>query len=193
MKLKRIARHNKAIIIVIVLIFTLLGLYNVVYLPKAKTMALLHRELESILKDIDKAEGRIKSIPDIKRESALLREKLILLERQVPDEGKIPYVIQELARKTQDLDINVISINPWSIKKGKLKGKKETVSSAIEKVYIEINIQCSYQVIARYIKALGNLPILLTVEDVTIQSNKELSPDLEVHLVVATYILKVKV
>ena len=60
----------------------------------------------------------------------------------------------------------------------------------VTKAYIEVNIRCPYSSLVTYIETLNNLPLLVTIEDLTIEKDPHgVSEILSVKLLLSTYVM----
>ncbi|MBN1793357.1 MAG: type 4a pilus biogenesis protein PilO [Candidatus Omnitrophica bacterium] len=180
-------KKNKAIAIFLLVSFMGLGGgYFLLYMPKAQEIEDLKAQLLPLLFQISENEKMIFRVPDPNKEIQLLKERIQRLSEQASSKEEIPKIIQQLARKTTELNIDVISIIP----REDLKDLAEDLPAGVSKVYIEIRISCAYRQVAEYIKELGNLATLFTVEDLVIEKDPEEVTDvLKVRLILSTYVL----
>ncbi|MBU0759941.1 MAG: type 4a pilus biogenesis protein PilO [Candidatus Omnitrophica bacterium] len=160
--------------------------YYLLYVPKARQIAGLQKETKSFHEDIEEMEKMICRVPNPKKEIEVLGERLQKLKEKATDKEQTPRIIQQLFQKTGELNIEVISINP----------REETGESSIDipegvgKIYVEIKIRCSYKTLLAYIEALNHLPLLFTLEDLSIEkAGKEASENVEVLLLLSAYVM----
>jgi Tfp pilus assembly protein PilO len=119
-------------------------------------------------KEINETKDLVKAIPNPEKEIASVEDKIKELRDKAVTKEQVPRIIQQLTRKSSDLNINIISIKP-------LTQAEDTsgLAQAVNKVYIEVEMSCPYSAMGDYLKALTELPILFTVESINIQKKEE--------------------
>ena len=146
-------------------------------------------------KEINETRELVKAIPNPEKEIATVEDRIRELRDKAVTKEQVPRIIQQLTRKSSDLNINIISIKP-------LAQTEDTsgLVQAVNKVYIEVVMSCPYSAMGDYLKALTELPILFTVESVSIQKKEEeqglargsastKTSEVIVHLLLSTYMV----
>ena len=180
-------KKNRAIaIFLVVSIITISGVYFFLYRKKSIEIETLQYQLMPLLKQISDSEKMILRVPNPKREIKLLEERIDRLTEQAASKEEIPKIIQQLAQKTSDLNIDVISIVP----REDLKALAGQLPQGVSKVYIEIRVGCAYKLFSTYISEITNLTTLFTLEDLLIERDPdELTDILKIRLILSTYVL----
>ena len=142
-------------------------------------MRALHEELEGI-------ETMVNSVPNPQKEIEILQTRLQRLKEKAIDKEQIPRIIQQLSQETAKLDIEVTSIKP----REDIKDLFSNLPEGVSKVYIEVKIRCPYQILVKYLEALNSLPLLFTVEDLSIEKFKAgVTESLDVLLLLSAYVM----
>ena len=135
----------------------------------------LREELFSQSRKIKEYEDLIKAYPNPEREIEEIMKKTQELKDRVGGREQLPRIIQQLVGKISELNINLISIRPKP--REEIRTFEEKLIAGVSKVYIEIVMTSSYQLVGEYLKALPELPIILTVEGLSIQGTQEVSAE----------------
>ena len=179
-------KSKDIIIIVIVSVLCITASYILLYIPKANQIEKLRKEAASLYGEIEIIEGLVSSVPNPKKEIGVLQERLQRLKEKATEKEQIPRIIQQLFQKTGELNIEVVGIKPRDdIPHGSLN-----MPIGVTKAYIEVNIRCPYSSLVTYIETLNNLPLLVTIEDLTIEKDPHgVSEILSVKLLLSTYVM----
>ena len=166
-------KKNKTtqIIITCLIYFAVLVLiYIFIALPISRRSDRLRSELGLQNKTLKEYEDLIRSYPNPEKEIEMIEAKIEELKVKAASREPIARIIQQLARKTNELNINTLSIRP----KEDIRYAQEQLPEGVSKVYIEIVMLSTYKVVGDYLKALTELPIILTVESMSIQKQQEI-------------------
>jgi Tfp pilus assembly protein PilO len=128
----------------------------------------LKSDLLSQSQKIKEDESLIRAYPNPEKEIENIEKRIQELKTKAASREQIPRIIQQLARKSSELNLNIISIKPLE----DIKFSEERLIEGVSKVYIEIVMLSSYRVTGDYLKALTELPIILTVENLSIEEKQ---------------------
>lgn len=157
-----------------------------VYIPNSQKLGRLRKECNDLNKHIEAAQAKIKNMPDPEKDIIVMNEKLKEAQDKFVRADQLPRVIEQLFKKTTDLNIEVISMRPREFSP---QGEGASLQ-ANNKIYIEVKMRCNYVELGKYIESLGNLRSLFTVEDISIikdPGNKTVE-QLVVDLLLACYL-----
>jgi Tfp pilus assembly protein PilO len=166
---------TKAKTIQVVIIYSVCGLvlvllYFLVARPISSYSDRMAMKLYNQTGKISEYENLIRSYPNPEKEIENIEKKIQELKGKAASREQIPRIIQQLASKTNELNINTISIRP----REDIKYSEDKLIKGVSKVYIEIVLLTPYKIIGDYLKALTELPIILTVEDLSIEKQREI-------------------
>jgi len=130
------------------------------------------RKIEKKLKDaqaeLAKMEKMIREIPNPKKNIEEIQKKMEELKEKAASRRELPRIIQQLTKKSSELEIEIISIRPLEE-----TFKEENLPAGVSKAYIEVVLKASYKKIGEYLKAIKELPIILTLESLFITKPME--------------------
>ncbi len=173
------------IIKIIGLIIIVYIYYNYLYLPKKKQVNEFRFKLESIESEIKKARTDADYLEKMQKEIKTVEERWNYVKQKVPSKKQIPQILEALAKAATGSDIYYVSIVPEGTQYYSAIMIKNLT---YEKLPIKINLQCRYKDLGDYISKLNNLYRLIKVEDIEINADENITPLLNVHLIVSTYI-----
>lgn len=180
-------KGKEVIIVVLISVMALILAYGLLYIPKSREIIKLQKEATKIYNEIESVEKMINRVPNPKKEIELLQERLQRLKEKATDKEQLPKIIQQLFRKTGELNIEVISIKPHDYVEEK---GSSNLPEGVSKAYIEVNIRCPYRALVNYIEALNSLPLLFTIENLSIEKpGLDISEVLSVNLLLSTYVM----
>jgi len=161
------------------LLLAILGVFFLLYIPSSRTLARLRKEYKNINAEAALAQENIRQIPNPEKDIQALKARLEEAEHKFIHRDQLPRVIEQLFQKTSELGIEVISINP----------KEEPQINAQEKIFIEVKMRCNFFGLGNYLESLENLPILFTVENLTIRKDESSGVEkLLVDMLLACYL-----
>lgn len=180
-------RGKEIILVIGISVFAISGAYYLLYLPKQNQIRSLKKEIKDFHKEIEDIEAMVKRVPDPKKGIQEIKERLQKLKEKATDREQVPRIMQQLFQKTAELNIQIVSINP----REDIKGTLGNLPDWVNKVYIEIKIRCPYRALVNYIDALNKLPLLFTLEDLSIVKTKAegVSENLDVTLLLSAYVM----
>lgn len=129
----------------------------------------LSKQVLTQSKKIKQYEELIRSYPNPGKEIEAIESKIGELKGRAASREQIPRIIQLLAGKTNELNINTLSIRP----RDDIKSSDEKLIQGVSKVYIEIVMLTPYQVIGDYLRSLTELPVIITVESISIEKRQK--------------------
>jgi hypothetical protein len=112
--------------------------------------------------DIEKERA---GLEELKRKNKQLKERLVSLEKELPESYRIPQLLGELAKQTQGLAIDFSYIKP------------KATSGALEDEYtrldIEMQFNAPYRDFRSYLVQLEHLSSYLNITDIVVEETKE--------------------
>jgi len=188
----KIGKNKITYLIVLFLSYSLVlsGLYMLMGRRLLKHSSELRNRLVEQSAEIEETKDLIKAIPNPDKEIATVEDKIRELRDRAVTKEQVPRIIQQLTRKSSELSINIISIRPLAAD----EDSTEKLVQAVNKVYIEVVMSCPYPIMGDYLKALTELPILFTVENIVIEKKEDVvapkkAPEVLVNLLLSTYMV----
>lgn len=164
----------------------LVGFYIGPYKGQIRQTAKLKEQLQPLHDQMVEYEGMILRAPDPVGAIARINEETLRLEQMAPATMDIPRLIQQLASKSEELEIEVAFIRP----RDDFENVKGAAPQGVYRIYVEVQLQTDYQSLGRYIEELGGLTLLCTIEDMTLETNKDIPAGLiQANLIVSSYVL----
>lgn len=117
----------------------------------------------------------IKANPNPKKSMEEIQQAAEQLKAKAVSENELPKIIQQLTKKTSELGIDIISIKPTK----NINFKDESLPQGVSKAYIEVVLKSSYYTIGDYLKVLRELPIIFTVESLSLEKAKDMLDETE--------------
>jgi Tfp pilus assembly protein PilO len=178
----RVTKRERIMIGAAVLAVVLMCFYVFVYQPKKIQCMTLQKRIKSTGLEIDRI---VRAIPDLKKleEEVGREQKWVSLAREAAsDMQPMEQLLQQLARDTGSLDIDVISLEL----REELGPSHE--KSSYKKTTIVINVQCPYRHLGSYLKGLDGLPGLFVLEGLEIVRDDQIFPKLQAQLTLSTFV-----
>ena len=175
--------YTQKVLLVLLGIFLLPALFLLVICrPQAREYSRLQDQEKMLNQKIIEAKQEIDRLPETKKEIELLQGKLARLKQQYP--RTIEPFYEQISMTAKNVGLNILSMVSVP---SPLPGKKNL---AVEKRFVRIEARCSYQVLGEFLDELSNLPVTVSVSDLTMVGKKSLLPRLDVELLLITYLTK---
>ncbi len=133
--------------------------------PAIKKLNKEKEELGKLQKELEQMESLVKEVPNPKKKIEELHKKMKDFKSKSASDRELPKIIRELTKKSSELNIEIISIKPVS----EVPFEEKELPQGVSKFYIEVVLKAPYKVLGEYLKALEELPILLTIETLSIE------------------------
>ena len=111
--------------------------------------------------------------PNPKKKIKEIQEKMAELDRKSTTDEDLPEIIKHLTEKSSELKIEIISIKPSK----DVSFTDIDLPRGVSKSYIEMILKAQYKVLGEYLQALVDLPIIFTIEELTIEKPKGIEDD----------------
>jgi Tfp pilus assembly protein PilO len=130
-----------------------------------KPLAKAHQRLSEVQKRLEDTQKLVHDYPDARTRTKEILTRMDALKEKSVSSKELPRIIQQLTKKTSELKIDIISIKPIE----KPDFAEAGLPQGVSKAYIEVVVRAPYKVIGNYFKALKEMPILFTIEGVTLE------------------------
>ncbi len=180
--------------IIFIILYLGLGRPTFKYTDKVKS------EFKAKQDRLQESQELIRSLPNPQKAIEEMEKKAQEFKDMGLSKKQLPRFIQLLGQSANERNINVISIRP----REDIKSGTENLPAGVTKFYIEIVLNCTYQVLGDYLKGLSELPVSFTVESLSVAKRKssfspgdskasakntEQQPELQVALILSTYMV----
>lgn len=166
-------------------------LYSYVYLPKRSEGKRLGQEIGFIDQSIKSNREIMQNSKMLEAEIEQLQQELGKIRAVMGGKRQIFQVMEQLEEEPFKSNIKLVSIQPLS-EETKLgsPGVTGPSQSAYTRFSIDMKLECRYKAIGPYLEALESLPMLITIQKVSIEGDEDIYPNLTVNLVVSMYSLR---
>jgi len=127
-------------------------------------------------KELSNARRMVRLNPNPQKGIDKIRKGMNQLRNRAVSQKDLPQIIQQLVRKSSELDIEIVSIKP----KENIKVRGRELPQGVSKAYIEMIIKCPYDVLGNYLKAISRLPIIFTIESIYIEKIEQIAQKPEI-------------
>ncbi|MCX5708712.1 MAG: type 4a pilus biogenesis protein PilO [Candidatus Omnitrophica bacterium] len=166
---KKVNKVSYVVIFTSVFIGVWLLVYFFVGRPVLKYSDGLKAEFGSKQAKLQESQELVRSLPDPQKAIFEIKGKLQEFQDLGVSKKQIPRLMQLLGQTASDRQITVLSLRP----REDVKNDETALPPGINKIYLEITLTCTYQVLADYIKAINELPTAFKVETLTVEKGPE--------------------
>jgi len=139
-------------------------------MPLSKYSKSLKKEFNNKQKRLERDRELIRKIPNPQKEIDKIRKGMNELHKRAVSKRELPRIIQQLVKKSSELNIEIVSIKPIE----NIKETNTKLPQGVSKAYVEMVIKCPYQTLGTYLKDLNSLPIIFTIEGIFIKKIEEI-------------------
>ncbi|MCP4652171.1 MAG: type 4a pilus biogenesis protein PilO [Candidatus Omnitrophica bacterium] len=129
------------------------------------------KRMEDAQDKLDVSEKLIREYPNPKKKSKEMIDKMEELKKKSVSGKELPRIIQQLTKKSSELSMEIISIRP--LEEASFDERK--LPQGVSKAYIEVVLKAPYKTLGDFLKALKELPIVFTIEGITIHKFEQMS------------------
>ncbi len=157
-KFIRIAVYSSVSLVILFLVYFLVGRPVIGYSNKLK------KEFKSRQAKLKESESLVRALPNPAKAIENIEAKVQEFNDIGVSRRQLPKLIQILAGLTSNSNINLISIRP----RDDIHSGNEDLPQGINKVYVEMILNCSYRTLGEYIKSLNDKAASFSIESITI-------------------------
>lgn len=154
---------QKALSILIGVIFLLVLFWIGIYTPASNKLARLQQKLKALDQEISDIQGKQAGLPDVQSKIETARDRLERLEIQYP--MTIERVYQAITESAREVGFNIS-------KRNTAEKSLEEEGTALREYEINISAYCSYRVLGEFLDLITNSPIIISISSLKIISNR---------------------
>jgi len=138
---------------------------QVVFIPLAQA----RKHMDEVQRKLEETQKLVKDYPDARSRTKDIMARMEALKEKSVSSKELPKIIQLLTKKSSELKIDIISIKPTE----NVDIKEAMLPQGVSKAYIEMVAKAPYTVLGDYLKALKEMPIVFTVEKISLEKLPE--------------------
>ena len=179
---------QKALGILVGVILLLVLFWIFAYSPASNKLGRLQEEAKVLDKKNVEVQAKKAGLPDVNAEIASARDRLERLETQYP--MTIERVYQTITEAAREVGFNIS-------KRNTAEKPMEEEGTALREYEINISAYCSYRVLGEFLDRITNSPIIISISELTIISNRDAPvgegerDELRVEMQLTTYLSRV--
>lgn len=170
---KSVTRVSQVVTFSSIFFLVLLVIYIFVGRPVLKYSDSLKAEFGKKQVKLAESQELVRSLPNPVKAIEEIKVKLQEVQELGMSKKQVPRLMQLIGQAASDRNINVVSLRP----REDVKNEDSELPVGINRIYLEIVLNCNYQVLAEYIKSVNELATAFKVESLTVEKESEtLSP-----------------
>lgn len=143
--------------------------YLLVGLPVLKYSDDMKSEFSRKQAKLLESQELVRTLPNPQKAMDEVKAQLLELQEIGVSKKQVPRMMQILGATAADKNLTVVSLRP----REDIKSENSEISAVVNRIYLEIVLLCSYQMLADYIKTVSGLPPAFKVESLTIEKQSE--------------------
>jgi type IV pilus assembly protein PilO len=135
-----------------------------VILPKMKQADSLRQEIEKQDKEISKAQNMVARLDVLKKENNKLKDRLLLLQNQLPEEGEISSLLKQVSDLGIEAGLKIISWRP--------SGRRMHSSGIVYEVPVSVSFSGSFHRLGEFFASLTRLDRIVNIHNIKLSGPK---------------------
>ena len=185
----RLKNREKILLVLVVIAIAILVFDQLYYTPQNRTISRLKEEVKTT--DLKLAESLLltKGAETVEAEVTRLEKEFDRLSKKTLKGEEFRAFLRHLARESDPLQMKIISLLPQEEKSTLPEGQKETPTFKYRKVAVQMVLHSTYNKLGGYLKQIEDLPFLINVDSLQIESIEETQPLLKVTMGLSMHII----
>lgn len=146
-------------------LFFLIVMHLIVSMTVLKRVNERRVVFQKVQKELALLQQLTHTYPDPEKKLEELEQKREEFRARADAKNELPRIIQQLTQKSSELNIEIISIKEIE----KPPFKEEELPDGVSKAYLEVVLKAPYKTIGEYLKELASLPVVCTVEGLSLR------------------------
>ena len=156
-KLLKLPKKQKIALLVAILLFEGAALYWGLFLPRQTELKELRGRLESLQNEVQDKQRIANNLPKLKREYEQLQKDLDQALTELPNQKEIPTLLTSITSVGKGAGNDFLLFRP----------KGEVPKDFYAEVPVDISVSGSFHSVANFFTAVGNLPRIVNITDVS--------------------------
>ena len=169
---KNVTRVSQVVTFTSIFFIILLAIYIFVGRPVLKYSESLKAEFGQKQAKLAESQELVRSLPNPIKAMEEIKVKLQEVQELGVSKKQIPRLMQFIGQAASDRNINVVSLRP----REDFKSEDSELPVGINRIYLEIVLNCNYQEVAEYIKSVNELATAFKVESLTVEKESGTFP-----------------
>jgi type IV pilus assembly protein PilO len=164
-KILKLPTKQKILILVVALAVEAAALLWFVYRPKYQELVGLQNQLSTLQNEIDEKTRIANNLPRLKREYDQLNMELAQALTELPNSKEIPSLLTNITALGKNAGLDFLVFRP----------KPESLKDFYAEVPVDITVSGSYYSVANFFAAVGNLPRIVNIANVSFTDIKNVN------------------
>lgn len=157
-KLLRLPNSQKMAIVLFLFLALGAGFFYGLFQPKMKELNVLQKKQADLSKQIQESKRIADNLPKFKKDFEQLKIDLDNALTELPNQKEIPSLLTSITSKGKDAGLDFLTFRP----------RPEVAKDFYSEVPVDISILGSYYNVANFFVAIGTLPRIVNITNVTV-------------------------
>ncbi len=162
-KLLKLPKKQKIALLVAIVVFEGAALYWGLLLPRQQELKDLRGRLEGLQNEVQDKQKIANNLPQLKREYQQLQKDLDLALTELPNQKEIPTLLTSITSVGKGAGNDFLLFRP----------KPEVPKDFYAEVPVDISVSGSFHSVANFFTAVGNLPRIVNITNVSFADIKQ--------------------
>jgi type IV pilus assembly protein PilO len=156
-KILKLPKNQKIALLAAILVIEAAALYFGLYQPRQKELADLRGRLQGLQNEVQDKQRIAANLPKMKQEYQQLQKDLESALTELPNQKEIPSLLTGITSVGKSAGLDFLLFRP----------KPEAVKDFYAEVPVDISVSGSFYSVANFFAAVGNLPRIVNITDVS--------------------------
>lgn len=172
-------------------LLVLVLLFQFIYFPKSRQVERMESEYRGLTREIDELYNFVGGRENLKDNIIRARNELALLEKAFPSEKEVSGIIKGLNKEAERFKVSVRSLKPQNLYIYRDAERELKFSGYFCKCMpLVLKVESRYQALGEFLASLeASRAPLITIEEVEIQRDKDIMPDVKAEIELKAFIL----
>ena len=159
------------------------------YTPQSRKISRLKEELKTTELKLNESLLLAKGIETVEAEVTRLEKEMEGLRGRTLSSDGFKAFLRHLARESDRLQMKMISLVPQAEKVPHQEEKREPSLSPYKQVNLQMVLHSTFNALGAYLKAIEELPILVTIDNLQIERDEKIFPLLKVTIWLTVHLI----
>lgn len=185
----RLKNREKIFLVFVAIAIAFLAFDQLYYTSQGRKISGLKAEVKAI--DLKLAESVLltKGAETVEAEVNRLEQEFDRLSKKTLKGEEFRAFLKHLAKESDPLQMKIISLLPKEEKPTLPEGQKEPPAFQYRKVNVQMVLHSTYAKLGTYLKEIEDLPFLINVDSLQVESTEEIQPFLKVTMDLSMHII----
>lgn len=165
--------------------------FFILYRPEVAELQSLKEKTEDVLMSLRSLRVTDAQVNALAERAEALKQDITAVQAKIAPKSQLPAIVEQIRRKGQRYGLKFHNIIP-DYNSLLSMSSEQNGQTDILKLTLHIKLQGRYKNLGKFIESLGDLPVYLSIGELSINYQEAIHPELEIYLDTILYLRDVK-